>query len=76
MAESFGSFVIQVARSLGSRIALADEELGQIIDKTIAELNAEGMQAMGQVIGSVKQQTAGQADGGRIAQMVKERLVQ
>ncbi len=55
---------------------LADEELGQIIDKTIAELNAEGMQAMGQVIGSVKQQTAGQADGGRIAQMVKERLVQ
>lgn len=53
---------------------LSDEELIKIIDQAIADTSAEGMQAMGQVIGKVKAQTAGQADGGRIAQLVKEKL--
>jgi uncharacterized protein YqeY len=53
---------------------LSDAELSSIIDDVITALGAQGMQAMGQVIGQVKQKTAGQADGGRIAQMVKERL--
>jgi uncharacterized protein YqeY len=53
---------------------LSDEELGVIVDEAIASQEASGPQAMGQVIGSVKQHTAGQADGGRIAAMVKERL--
>lgn len=53
---------------------LSDEELGAIIDAVIADLGASGPQAMGQVIGQVKQKTGGQADGGRIAQMVKEKL--
>ncbi len=53
---------------------LSDEELEQLIDKAIAQTNATGPQAMGQVIGAVKQQTAGQADGARIARLVKEKL--
>ncbi|MEK7153788.1 MAG: GatB/YqeY domain-containing protein [Patescibacteria group bacterium] len=53
---------------------LSDEELGQLIDTAITELGVSGSQAIGQVIGLVKQKTAGQADGGRIARIVKERL--
>lgn len=53
---------------------LSDEELAAIVDKTLAEVGATDARAMGQVIGKVKQQTAGQADGSRIAAMVKERL--
>lgn len=53
---------------------LSDEELGAIVEAVIADLGASGPQAMGQVIGQVKQKTGGQADGGRIAQMVKEKL--
>lgn len=53
---------------------LSDEELLRIVDSVIAEQGAEGVQAMGQVIGQVKQKVGSQADGSRIAQVVKERL--
>jgi uncharacterized protein YqeY len=53
---------------------LSEEELAGIIDRAIQDTGAQGMQAMGQVIGAVKQQTAGQADGATIARLVKERL--
>jgi uncharacterized protein YqeY len=53
---------------------LADEDIAAIVSEVIAELGASGPSAMGQVIGAVKQKTAGQADGGRIAQLVKEYL--
>ena len=53
---------------------LSDEELGTLVDKAIAEVGVSGPQAMGQVIGKVKQASKGQADGGRIAKAVKERL--
>lgn len=53
---------------------LSDEELQKIIATAISDSQATGPQAMGQVIGTVKQQTAGQADGARIAQFVKEQL--
>lgn len=53
---------------------LGDEELAKIIDEAIASTGAQGPQAMGQVIGAVKAKTAGQADGARIAQLVKEKL--
>lgn len=55
---------------------LSDEELSSIVDETIKALGADGPSAMGQVIGAVKQKTAGQADGGRIAQLVKQHLEQ
>lgn len=53
---------------------LTDEELNQIVDEAISSVAISGPQAMGQVIGLVKQKTAGQADGSRIAQIVKQRL--
>src|SRR5690606_30974384 len=53
---------------------LSDTELAVIVQGAIDELGADGPQAMGQVIGLVKQRTGGQADGGRIATAVKERL--
>ncbi len=53
---------------------LSDEELSSIVDKIIGDLGVSGSSAMGQVIGAVKQKTVGQADGSRIAQIVKERL--
>lgn len=53
---------------------LGDDELNAIIDQAIKDTGASGPQAMGQVIGAVKAKTAGQADGGRIAQMVKAKL--
>lgn len=53
---------------------LTDEELAAIIDAAITETGASGLQAMGQIIGIVKQKVGSQADGARIAQLVKERL--
>jgi uncharacterized protein len=53
---------------------LSDDDLAKIIDDVIAKTGAAGLQAMGQVIGGVKQSVGAQADGARIAQMVKERL--
>lgn len=53
---------------------LSDEELSKLIDEAIAEKNAEGMQAMGKVIGAVKAKAGSSADGAKVAQLVKERL--
>lgn len=53
---------------------LGDDELKKIIDEVIAATGAAGPQAMGQVIGAVKAQTKGAADGSKIANFVKERL--
>jgi uncharacterized protein YqeY len=53
---------------------LSEAELGAIIDSVIAEQGAEGMQAMGRVIGAVKAKAGNTADGSMIAKLVKERL--
>jgi uncharacterized protein YqeY len=53
---------------------LSDEELIAVIDAAVSETGLSGMQAMGQVIGLVKQKVGSQADGARIAKLVKERL--
>lgn len=53
---------------------LTDEEILTIVDEVIVGMDASSPQIMGQVIGQVKQKTSGQADGARIAQLVKERL--
>jgi uncharacterized protein YqeY len=53
---------------------LSDEALKQIIETAVTELGADSIQAMGKVIAKVKEETQGAADGGRIAQLVKERL--
>lgn len=53
---------------------MSDEDLIKLVDKAISDIGAESMQAMGQVIGVVKQASKGQADGAKIASLVKERL--
>jgi len=55
---------------------LSDDELTAIVEAAIAEVGAEGMSAMGQVISAVKQKAGATADGARIAQLVKGRLAQ
>jgi len=53
---------------------LTDEELQAVVEAEVAKLDAPTPQHMGQIIGAVKAKTAGQADGARIAQLVKEKL--
>jgi uncharacterized protein YqeY len=53
---------------------LSDVELQAIVDEAVNQAGAGGMQAMGQVIGVVKQKAGAAADGARIARLVKERL--
>ena len=55
---------------------LDESAVAAVVDQVIAEQNATDMKAMGQVIGAVKAKTAGAADGGLIARLVKERLSQ
>jgi len=52
---------------------LSDKELVKLVEDAIAQIG-DSQSAMGQVIAAVKQKAAGQADGSRIAQLVKERL--
>ena len=54
--------------------ALSDEEIGEIVEKTIADVGAEGMKDMGKVMGIVSKQLAGQADGKTISAIVKVKL--
>lgn len=53
---------------------MSDEALVGVIDEIIAGSNVTGLQAMGQVIGQVKQKVGSSAEGSRIARLVKERL--
>ncbi|AZJ32610.1 MULTISPECIES: GatB/YqeY domain-containing protein [Tenacibaculum] len=54
--------------------ALSEEEIGNIVEKTIADVGAEGMKDMGKVMGIVSKQLAGQADGKTISAIVKAKL--
>jgi uncharacterized protein YqeY len=53
---------------------LSDEELEHIVKEAIMRIGAKSVQQMGQVIGEVKKQVGGSADGGRVARFVKEGL--
>jgi uncharacterized protein len=53
---------------------LGEAEITSIVEKVIAETGAADVKAMGQVIGAVKAQTKGSADGALIAKIVKEQL--
>jgi uncharacterized protein YqeY len=53
---------------------LSEAELGTIVDEVVTSTNAFGPQAMGQVIGQVKQKVGVSADGATIARLVKDRL--
>lgn len=51
-----------------------DETLKALVESTITETKAVGMQDMGKVIGLVKQKAGAGADGGRITVLVRENL--
>ncbi len=53
---------------------LSPEAVAKIVDEELAKAARPTMQDLGRLIGAVKARTAGQAEGGLIAQLVKERL--
>jgi aspartyl-tRNA(Asn)/glutamyl-tRNA(Gln) amidotransferase subunit B len=61
--------------------AQAADELGEIVDKAIAE-NADAVekiragkgQAIGAIVGAVMRETKGRADGGEVQRLIRERL--
>lgn len=55
-------------------VQISEDELRTIIESKITELGVSGPQAMGQVIGAVKQQVGNSADGAAVARIVKETL--
>lgn len=54
---------------------LSTEELTKIVEESINELGAAGAADMGKVIGMVMGKTKGQAAGGAVSAIVKEKLV-
>lgn len=53
---------------------LGEEEVIKLVESVIAETGASGPQAMGPVIGQVKNLAGPSADGATIARLVKEKL--
>jgi len=53
---------------------LSDQELSVVVEAAIAETGAQDMQAMGKVVGLVKQKVGATADGAKIAEAVKKGL--
>ena len=53
---------------------MSEADVRAVVDAKIAELGANDMKAMGQVIGAVKQQVGNTADGALVARLVKETL--
>jgi len=53
---------------------MTEDEIRVVVEAKISQLNASGMQAMGQVIGAVKTEVGNTGDGALIAKLVKEAL--
>src|SRR5260221_7114042 len=54
---------------------ISDEELEKFVSEALLESGAEGVKDMGKVIGLVMTKSKGNADGGKVAQLVKQKLV-
>jgi uncharacterized protein YqeY len=54
---------------------LSDEEIEKLVSDAIERTNASGVTDMGKVIGMVMGQVKGKADGGKVAEIVKTKLV-
>ncbi len=55
---------------------LSEEDIKVVVNRTIDEIGAKNMSAMGQVIGAVKNELGNAADGSIVARLVKEALSQ
>ena len=53
---------------------LTDDEIDALIDEALGGIDAEGMAAMGLLMGKLKPQLQGRADMGQISQRVKAKL--
>ena len=53
---------------------LSESEVLHIVEQTIEEMGATGMQSMGMVIKAVKDKVGNTADGALVARLVKEQL--
>lgn len=53
---------------------MSDEQLAEIIDATIADTGASSAGDLGRVMGAVMPKVRGQASGGRVNAMVRQRL--
>lgn len=54
---------------------LSDEEISKIVDEAIIQAQAEGEKDFGKVMAIVSPKTKGKAEGGRVAKIVKERIL-
>ncbi|MEX2209303.1 MAG: GatB/YqeY domain-containing protein [Patescibacteria group bacterium] len=53
---------------------LSDEALAELVDAAVVATGAAGPSDIGKVMGALKSKTAGRADQGTVAKLVKERL--
>lgn len=53
---------------------MSDEELTQVVEQAITEVGASSVSDMGKVMAAVMGKVKGQADGGRVSTLVKEKL--
>ena len=53
---------------------LTDAEIDALIDEALGDIHAEGMAAMGPLMGKLKPQLQGRADMGQVSQRVKAKL--
>ena len=53
---------------------LTDDEIDALIDEALVGIDAEGMAAMGPLMGKLKPQLQGRADMGQVSQRVKAKL--
>ncbi|OGM18738.1 hypothetical protein A2685_02155 [Candidatus Woesebacteria bacterium RIFCSPHIGHO2_01_FULL_37_10] len=56
-------------------VEMSAEELVKIINEVVGELRAEGMKDAGKVIGAVMNKVAGRAEGSKVAEIVKSKLL-
>ena len=54
---------------------LSDDEIAKIVDEAIIQAQAEGEKDFGKVMAIVSPKTKGKAEGGRVAKIVKEKLL-
>jgi uncharacterized protein YqeY len=54
---------------------ISDEEVSQVIDEIIAQVGASSAKDMGKVMGPAMQQLKGKADGKKVQEIVKAKLV-
>ncbi len=54
---------------------LSNEQLTKIVEESITKLGATSIADMGKVIGVVMSEVKGQADGGSVSALVKEKLI-